>query len=147
MVYEWSEGGIIHAHMAFWVVGAPRIDKIEVPREQAGESGGIEIDVPLPGQHAVPQAEAADRLAAFWDRAYTEYNVAKAMSPGQADAPPSGPRPCAQSAGDLAGAVGVRQGLGPGGENQVRSPESISYEAHAHCLLGSLDAGGAEGDR
>ena len=22
--FEWSEGGIIHAHMAFWVVGAPR---------------------------------------------------------------------------------------------------------------------------
>ena len=26
--FEWSEGGIIHAHMAVWVVGAPRIDKI-----------------------------------------------------------------------------------------------------------------------
>ena len=22
--FEWNEGGIIHAHMAFWVVGAPR---------------------------------------------------------------------------------------------------------------------------
>ena len=22
--FEWSEGGSIHAHMAFWVVGAPR---------------------------------------------------------------------------------------------------------------------------
>ena len=80
VVYEWSEGGIIHAHMAFWVVGAPRIDKIEVPREQAGESGGIEIDVPLPGQHAVPQAEAADTKAAFWDRAYSEFKVANAMA-------------------------------------------------------------------
>ena len=39
MSYEWSEGGMIHAHMAFWVVGAPRIDKIEVPREQA--RGGL----------------------------------------------------------------------------------------------------------
>ena len=67
--FEWSEGGIIHAHMAFWVVGAPRIDKVEVPREQEGGSGGIEIDAPLPGQHAVPQAEAADRLSTFWDRA------------------------------------------------------------------------------
>ena len=36
MSYEWSEGGMIHAHMAFWVVGAPRIDKIEVPRERGG---------------------------------------------------------------------------------------------------------------
>merc|ERR1712197_208436 len=30
--FEWSEGGMIHAHMAFWIVGAPRIDKIAVPR-------------------------------------------------------------------------------------------------------------------
>ena len=54
--YEWSEGGIIHAHMAFWVIGAPRIDKTEVPRDKMD---GVEIDAPLPGQHAVPQAEAA----------------------------------------------------------------------------------------
>ena len=66
--FEWSEGGIIHVHMAVWVVGAPRIDKIEAPREQEGKSGGVEIETPLPGQDAVPQAEAADRLAAFWDR-------------------------------------------------------------------------------
>ena len=32
--FEWSEGGMLHAHIAFWVVGAPRIDKIEVPREK-----------------------------------------------------------------------------------------------------------------
>ena len=70
--FEWSDGGIIHTHMGLWMVGAPRIDKIEVPREQAGESDGVEIETPLPGQDAVPQAEAADRLAAFWDRAYTE---------------------------------------------------------------------------
>ena len=30
--FEWSEGGMIHAHMAFWIVGAPRIDKIDVAR-------------------------------------------------------------------------------------------------------------------
>ena len=134
--------------MAFWVVGAPRIDKIEVPREQAGGSGGIEIDVPLPGQHAVPQAEAADRLAAFWDRAYTEYNVAKAMSPGLPEAIPTGGSPApglaSAASGASAGAVGVRQALGPAGEKQVRSPESISYGAHAHRLLGGLGAGGAE---
>ena len=33
--FEWSEGGIIHAHMGLWVVGAPRIDKIEAPRAEA----------------------------------------------------------------------------------------------------------------
>ena len=144
--FEWSDGGIIHVHMAVWVVGAPRIDKIEAPREQAGKSGGVEIETPLPGQDAVPQAEAADRLAAFWDRTYTEYNVAKAFSLKPVDVLPGGSSGHGRSA-DLAGAVGVRQGLGPIGEKQVRSPESISYETHAHCLLGSLDVGDAESYR
>ena len=90
--FEWSEGGIIHAHMAFWVVGAPRVDKIEAPRESALGSAGVEVEVPLPGQHAVPQAQAVDRLAAFWDRAYTEYNVAKAMCPAPSDGPPDAAR-------------------------------------------------------
>ena len=56
---------MIHAHMAFWVIGAPRIDKIEV----------------LPdGVTATPHSESANRLAAFWDRGFTEFNVAKAMA-------------------------------------------------------------------
>ena len=125
--FEWSEGGIIHAHMAVWVVGAPRIGKIEAPREQAGGSGGVEVETPLLGQGAVPQAEAADRLAAFWDRTYTEYNMAKALSPEPVDGLPGGSGGHGRNA-DLARAVGVRQGLGPIGEKQVRSPESISYE-------------------
>ena len=83
--FEWSEGGIIHVHMALWVVGAPRIDKIEALREQPKRSAGVEIESPLPGQHAVPQAEAADRLAAFWDRAYTEFNVTKVLASGVSD--------------------------------------------------------------
>ena len=28
--FEWSSGAMLHAYMAFWVIGAPRIDKIEV---------------------------------------------------------------------------------------------------------------------
>ena len=144
--FEWSEGGMIHAHMAVWVVGAPRIVKIEAARERGGGSGGVEIETPLPGQDAVPQAEAENRLAAFWDRAYTEYNVAKALSPEPVDVLPGVSRGHGRSA-DLAGAVGVRQGLGSIGEKQARSPESMFYEPHAHCLLGSLDAGGAESDR
>ena len=29
--FEWSSGGMLHAHMAFWIVGSPRIDKVVVP--------------------------------------------------------------------------------------------------------------------
>ena len=35
--FEWSAGGMIHTHMAFWVIGAPRIDKIQVPQTKADE--------------------------------------------------------------------------------------------------------------
>ena len=102
--FEWSSGGMVHVHMAFWVVGAPRIDKIEVPQEKEDEHEGkawVEIDVVPEGVTVVPQSEAADRLAAFWDRGFTEFNVAKAMAscraekqktkaPGSASAAPKG---------------------------------------------------------
>ena len=32
--FEWSAGGIVHAHIAFWIVGSPRVDKIVVPKER-----------------------------------------------------------------------------------------------------------------
>ena len=35
--------------------------------------------------------------------------------------------------------VGVRQELGTVEDRKIRSPESISYEAHAHCLLGGQE--------
>ena len=108
--FEWSEGGIVHVHMAFWVVGAPRIDKVDVPCGQKGGSDGIEIHVPLPGQHAVPQAEAADRLSAFWDRAYTEYNVAK---------------PCPRS--------WPRQALPAATAGPARNPE-VTWQAPSACV-------------
>ena len=36
--YEWSEGSMIHEHMAFWVFGALRIDKIEAPSDNSKNS-------------------------------------------------------------------------------------------------------------
>ncbi len=76
---------MLHAHMAFGVIGVPRIDKIEVPREKADEGEyhtWVEIEVLPNGVMAIPQSEAADRLAASWDRGFTEFNVA----PGSASA-------------------------------------------------------------
>ena len=32
--YEWSEGGLIHLHIAFWVVGSPRIDVVKIADEE-----------------------------------------------------------------------------------------------------------------
>ena len=61
--FEWSEGGMIHAHIAFWIVGAPRIDKIEVPREKADASTArrwVEIDVVPDESLVAPHTAAAD---------------------------------------------------------------------------------------
>ena len=74
---------MLHAHMAFWVVGAPRIDKIQVPREKTTEgeqSGWVEIESLPEGGEVTPTCEAAARLASFWERALTEFNYAKAMA-------------------------------------------------------------------
>ena len=76
--YEWSSGGMIHMHMAFWIVGSPRIDKVIVPKEQRDqvivtERATCDTDVVL------PQTEAANLMACFWDRVIAEFNVAKAL--------------------------------------------------------------------
>ena len=63
--FEWSAGGMVHVHIAFWVVGAPRINKIEVPQEKEDEGKAyIEIDVVPEGVTVVPQSGEADRLEA-----------------------------------------------------------------------------------
>ena len=153
--FEWSSGGMFHAHMAFWVIGAPRIDKIEVPQEredegeeEEGEEGSwVEIDVQPDGVTVTPQSEAADRLAAFWDRGFTEFNVAKAMAGKEADSTKSSAASAWTDLSALASAVGVRQGLTHAEDKRVRQPESISYEAHAHCLLRGLQMSGEDEDR
>jgi hypothetical protein len=110
--FEWSEGGMIHAHMAFWIVGAPRIDKIDVPRSTK-DTAFVEIDAAPPGAEVVAEAEAADRLAAFWDRAYTEFNVAKTVAHESFTQPSAASRD-----------VGVRQRLGPAEEKKSDPPKA-----------------------
>ena len=63
---EWSAGGLIHTHIALWIVGSPRIDKVEVPIESKDDV--VEIDV-TPADAFV--------LATFWDRVFNEFNVSK----------------------------------------------------------------------
>ena len=121
---------MIHVHIALWVVGAPRIDKIDVAREKEEETSGntwVEIDVVPDGAVVVPEAVAADQLASFWDRAFTEFNVAKAMAAGTASQGSAW-----AGVSSMATDVGVRKQLGTAEERKVRSPESISYETFAH---------------
>ena len=80
--FEWSDGGLVHVHIALWIVGAPRIDKVVVPKEDLDE-GYVEIEVPIEGDTVLPQEQAASLMSAFWERGYTECNLAKAISVAQ----------------------------------------------------------------
>ena len=75
--FEWNDGGLVHVHIALWIVGSPRIDKVIVPREQGGNL--VEVEVPIHGETVLPQEEAATLMSAFWERAYCEFNVAKTL--------------------------------------------------------------------
>ena len=55
--FEWSDGGMIHGRMAFWIVGAPRTDKVGMPQEKCDECEGqrwVEIEAPPDGAAYVP---------------------------------------------------------------------------------------------
>ena len=75
---EWSAGGLVHAHIAFWMVGSPRIDRVTRLGEDGEVDGPIRVDDPVDGEIAMVDEEAASLLGQFWERIYTEYNVAKA---------------------------------------------------------------------
>lgn len=146
-----NEGGKIHAHMALWITGAPRIDEIEVPRPKSRGSGDgttwMEIEaVPL-GAEVAPQAEAAARLATFGGRTCTEFNVAKALAITEAEAEPKSTHSVSGGLSALAAEVGLRQAMGSNKEGSVRSPESLLYEALAHCSLVGLELGSEDDAR
>lgn len=74
--YEWSKGGVIHAHIAPWIVGSPRIDLNNVPREVS--KGVIEVEIDSEDVRVVEHKQDATHMASFWDRTITEFNVANA---------------------------------------------------------------------
>ena len=77
--FEWSAGGMVHVHIAFWIAGAPRIDRVaEAPDGNPDNEEAIFHDLDMDGEVVLEQGEAASRLASFFDRAYTEWNLQKA---------------------------------------------------------------------
>ena len=80
--FEWSDGGLVHVHIALWIVGSSRIDKVIVPKERADDL--VEIEVPIHGETVLPQEEAATLMSALWERVYCKFNVAKTL-PGDSD--------------------------------------------------------------
>ena len=153
--YEWSAGGLIHAHIAFWIVGSPRLDESEKSKE-LGE-GVVEVDSSaMGGQRMLLTEKDAKQMAEFWDLLLTEFNVAKAEKGNQdASEHASSANGTASDAGhktsgaqessadgirldelyNLYAQVGVRTEIGRKAERSRISPESIPYEVLTHCLL------------
>lgn len=140
--FEWSSGGMLHAHMAFWIVGSPRIDKVIVPKEQGDQV--VEITATCDTDVVLPQTEAANLMACFWDRVIAEFNVAKALDQFSQALPGE---PSLESIVEMASATGLRQKFGKKQEKGQPSPECISYKTLAHCVLGTLDVSDAESEQ
>ena len=67
--FEWSSGGLIHVHMALWIIGAPRLDKITAPRDLGNNEIEVTvIDDDLEDKHpTMPKEEAVSLFATFWE--------------------------------------------------------------------------------
>ena len=160
---EWSAGGLVHAHIAIWMVGSPRIDRVVRLEERESANDPIRVDDPVDGEVAMVNEDAAALLGQFWERIYTEYNVAKAnVRADDARATPthhcskSCPRgqtsnsvagkiddacatdapSCKDKRDTVAGDTGLRAKLGKKVERAKPSPESISTSVLLKCLLG-----------
>ena len=124
--FEWSGGGIVHVHIALWISGAPRIDRVIVPPMEGDNTKDVDLedlDLDTEGEVILEQGEAANRLAAFFDRVYTEYNICKEDV-------------CSEVESKEAMRPGRRAVLGKAHERKYASPEMISEAAFLQCLLG-----------
>ena len=114
--FEWSAGGMVHVHIALWISGSPRIDKVSTPSSKADVAKELHLDTE--DRVELEQGEAANRLATFFDRAYTEYSMAKATT------------------GEPAGKSGRRQRMSKKDQREIPSPECISESALLEMLGG-----------
>ena len=114
--FEWSGGGMVHVHIAMWISGSPRIDKVTVPSSKGGAA--IELHPHTEDRVELEQGDAANRLATFFDRVYTEYNMAKATS------------------GDAVGRPRRRSRMSNIEQQEIPSLECISERARLEMLGG-----------
>jgi DNA replication protein DnaC len=122
--FEWSGGGLVHVHVALWIVGSPRIDRIISKESEKGGSDPSAQETILTTEDSVQlDGESAARvMSAFWERVYTEWNPWKSTS--EADEVKIGPR----------------KAMGKDGDRCSLSPESISTESLRSMLKTSSDA-------
>ena len=97
----------------------------------------MEIEVPIEGETVLPREEAASFMSSFWERAYTEFNSAKAFRAAES-VPESTMSEDVDAFRALAEDTGPRIKLGRKVERERPSPQSLSSSAMRHCLLGGL---------
>ena len=100
----------------------------------------MEIAAECDSTVVLPQTEAASLMASFWDRAITEFNVAKALASSSHALQGQD----SEARVGLPHDVGLRQKLGKKQEKERSSPECISYKTFAHCVLGTIEVSDAE---
>ena len=111
---------MVHVHVATWIVGSPRIDKVCIEAELTGATDSVaETVYAEEGAVRMDDDSAARCLSAFWSRIYTEWNAAKTDS-------------------ETAGRVGARKLLGKQKEKETLSPDMISDKA-LQALLQAAD--------
>ena len=81
-VFEWSAGGMIHAHSAKWIVGSYRLemqDEEEAEEAEEGDGGDSDVDNGSEEDDLLSRVppEQADRLCKFYRRLYSEWNPKK----------------------------------------------------------------------
>ena len=135
--FDWSQRVIVNAHIAFWIVGSPRIDKDQVPKQQHEESEGnlMEMDVPIDAETNMPQEEAASLMAALRGSACTERNLARAIIGAYTS---TVAEPADKVFTAVAAATGPRIQLHRKLEREMPSLNSLSHKTMRHCLLGGL---------
>lgn len=125
--YEWSGGGMVHVHVALWITGSPRVDKVIVqnpsadPPDEASRGGGREILLEEDGDVKLTDAQSANLMASFFDPFYTEWHHGK-----DAD-------------GRAANAPSVRHMIGKHAERKTLSPEMLSHDCLVWLLGTSTD--------
>ena len=115
---------MVHVHIALWISGSPRIDKVLIPSSKA--DAAIELHLDTEDRVELEQGDAANRLATFFDRAYTEYSMAKATS------------------GDAVGKASRRQRMSKIEQREIPSPECISERALLEMLGGCESTDGSD---
>ena len=73
--FEWSSGGMVHVHIAFWIVSFPRIDKVLLSSEHNAGSHETVLVWDDDASVVLKDDAAARALTKFYDRVFTtEWN-------------------------------------------------------------------------